>query len=237
MRIVIHPDRDALAEHGARTVADLLRTDGPVSLGLSGGSTPRPLYERLRWETVPWERVHLWLSDERWVPWDDPDSNGRMASETLASHVPASFHRPRWSEHLTAADAAAFYEADLRSVFPEGNPHVVLLGMGDDGHTASLFPGTDALDAPPGRWYVENHVEKLDTWRLTATAELIRRADTVILLVAGADKSAVAAEAIEGPPGVYPVQLVREARGEVIWMLDEAAAADLSAETPTERGV
>lgn len=227
MRFVVHDSRDALIADAAERIAEVLAAaDDRIDLGLAGGSTPRPVYERLREADIDWQRVDLWLSDERWVPPDHPDSNGRMAAEALADHVPAAFHRPRWSELLTAEDAAAHYDATLRSLTPEGSSDLVLLGMGDDGHTASLFPGTEALDADPLRWFVANWVPKLDTWRLTTTPSFLQRAQRVLVLVSGAGKAPVLAEVAAGTGG-YPVELLAEAVGEVTFLVDADAAAQL----------
>ncbi|MGF1665591.1 MAG: 6-phosphogluconolactonase [Acidimicrobiia bacterium] len=235
MRVIAHPDPQTLAEAAAAAItATIAKTEGArVSVGLAGGSTPKDTYGRLVNHPVPWERVDLWLSDERWVAHDDTDSNGLMAHEALVSRVPAAFHRPRWSSYLTAADSAAFYEAELRRIMPDGVADLVLLGMGTDGHTASLFPGTTGLDEHD-RWFIANAVPQLDTWRLTATATMIQRARTVIVLTAGSSKAEVLAEVLEGPDGVHPIQLLRHAVGEVLWMVDDAAAAGLTS-TPVER--
>jgi 6-phosphogluconolactonase len=235
MHVLVHSDPDNLASAAADAIANAIaNAPGPrVSVGLAGGSTPKVAYERLRGHDVDWSRVDLWLSDERWVAHDDEDSNGRMAEEALVGHVGATFLRPRWSDYLSAADSAAFYEADLRRIMPDGVCDLVLLGMGTDGHTASLFPGTEALDET-FRWFTHNEVPQLDTWRLTATAPLIQRARTVMVFTAGASKADVLAEVLEGPDGVYPIQLLRHAEGDVVWMIDEAAATGLTS-TPLER--
>lgn len=230
MRVIAHPDPTSLAEAAATTIVDLITSiDRPrANIGLAGGSTPKDTYERLRQREVDWSRIDLWLSDERWVAHDHPDSNGRMAAEALVDHVPATFHRPRWSEYLDAGDAAAYYEADLRRLMPDGIADLVLLGMGTDGHTASLFPGTDGLGEET-RWFIANEVPQLDTWRLTATVPMIQRARTVMVLTAGESKAEVLAEVLEGPDGRYPIQLLRHAKGDVMWMVDEAAVSRLTA--------
>lgn len=235
MTALVFPDSDALAVGAASAIARALKSaPGPrASVGLAGGSTPRATYNQLRWHPVDWETVDLWLSDERWVAHDHEDSNGFMAATTLVDHIDARFYRPRWSQYVRPADSAAFYEAELRRLLPDGRPDIVLLGMGADGHTASLFPDTAALEEST-RWFVHNEVPQLDTWRLTATAPLIQRARTVIVLTAGESKAEVLATALEGPDGAVPIQLLRQAEGEVIWMIDDAAAAQLTS-TPVER--
>jgi len=232
MRVNVFPTADELAAGAAGAIANAIKESpgARVSVGLAGGSTPRATYEHLRWEPVPWDGVDLWLSDERWVPHDHEDSNGLMAATALVDHVGARFVRPRWSEYLTAMDSAAFYEAELRRFIPGGRSDIVLLGMGADGHTASLFPDTRALDEHR-RWFVHNEVPQLDTWRLTATPPMINRARTVLVLTAGESKADVLATALEGPDGSVPIQLLRHAVGEVVWMVDEAAASSLSSIT------
>jgi 6-phosphogluconolactonase len=227
MEVSVHPDPERLAQAAAAAIAETLAaSDDRASLGLAGGSTPKATYVALRLQSVTWDRVDLWLTDERWVPWDHTDSNGRMALEVLADPVDAHLLRPRWSEHLEPADSAAFYEAELRHIHAARPPDVMLLGMGTDGHTASLFPGTDALAHPEGgRWFVANHVPQLDTWRLTVTPSFLQAAPRVIVLVAGVDKAEVLAEAVEGPPDRHPIQLLAGCAGEVTVFADEAAAS------------
>jgi len=178
--------------------------------------------------------VDFWLSDERWVPWDDERSNGRQAEEALTSHVEARLHRPRYSEHLSPDESAVRYEAELRGLFPDGDPDLVMLGMGHDGHTASLFPGTDALEER-SRWYVANHVPQVDMWRLTATYPLLWSAKTVLVLVAGEDKAEMIAQVFAGSADV-PIARLSESKGQVIWMLDRPAASQLSPDQITEYG-
>lgn len=227
MDIAVFEDSAAMSAAAADRIQ--AAAAAPMTLGLSGGSTPAPTYGMLGERDIDWSKVTLWLSDERWVPPDHPDSNGRMALEHLPGAAASSMLRPRWSETLEPEDSAAFYEAELRSIHGDDAPDLVLLGMGDDGHTASLFPGTAALDADPHRWFVANEVPQLDTWRLTSTATLLRSARQVLVLVAGSGKADVLAEVIEGPDGAYPIQLLREAAGDVTFLCDRAAVSRLSA--------
>lgn len=220
-------DKAALAARAADIIADRA-TKGPMNLGLAGGSTPAATYRDLAQRGIDWSTVSMWLSDERWVPPDHADSNGRMALENLHADASDRLVRPRWSPSLDPLDVAAFYEADLRALFDGTPPNLVMLGMGDDGHTASLFPDSPALEAPAGRWFVANRVSKLDTWRLTATAELLQRAEHTIVLVAGAAKASVLAEVIDGPGGVHPIQLLRRCEGAVTVLCDEDASTELA---------
>lgn len=235
MRVEVQPDAGALAAAGAEHIAEVIRatTGRKASIGLAGGSTPRVVYERMRARPVDWDEVCLWLSDERWVPHDHEDSNGRMAAEALGPTAAERLTRPRWSEHLEPADSAAFYEAEIRRLIPDGRPDLTLLGMGADGHTASLFPGTDALDET-ARWFVANFVPSLDTWRLTATRSLINASRMVMVLVSGASKSTMLAEVLERPDAGHPIQLLADAEGDVLFLVDEAAASELRS-TPLER--
>ncbi len=147
-----------------------------------------------------------------------------MASETLLDHVGATFHRPPWGEMITADDSAAHYEAALRSIHPDGAPDLVLLGLGEDGHTASLFPGTEALEEDR-RWYVANYVPQQDEVRLTATFPILWRAKHVIFLVTGSGK----AEAVRDSfAGTTPAGRVGEGEAEVVWHLDVEASSLLS---------
>ena len=199
-----------------------------MTLALAGGSTPAGTYDALGELRIDWTEMSLWLSDERWVPHDHPDSNGRMALEHLPHEAASRLLRPRYSPYLTPADSAVHYDAALRAVHGDRRPDVVLLGMGADGHTASLFPGTAALSAEPHRWFVENRVPDLDAWRLTATPLLLQRAVSVLVLVAGADKAEMLAEVLEGPPGRHPIQVLQHAEGSVTVLCDADAASALS---------
>lgn len=217
----------------ARGAADYIEgvineTEGRCDIGLAGGSTPQATYTELRTRGIDWSEVDIWLSDERWVPHDSAESNGHQASRSLAAGIePSSFLRPRHSDHLEPADAAAYYEADLRSMVGE-RPRLVLLGMGTDGHTASLFPGTAAVEDTSDRWYVANHVPQIDAWRLTVTPHLLEIAERIAVIVAGASKADVLAEAIERPEGRYPIELLHRCSGAVTILCDREAAGSLS---------
>lgn len=203
------------------------------SLVLSGGATPRLLYEMLARQPfapwLDWAKVEVFFADERCVPPDHPDSNYRMARETLLSQVPIpgdNVYRIRGE--IEPEEAAKEYGLLLKEKFADAGPDLILLGMGEDGHTASLFPGTDALNETKHRAVV-NYVERSTTgrsWRVTMTAPFINRARHVIVLVTGANKAARVSEVLEGPrdPWRLPVQLVAPASGTLTWLLDSAAA-------------
>ena len=217
---------EAAAETFAEEAARSIREKGRFAVALAGGTTPKRTYELLadRYrDALDWSKVHVFFGDERTVPPDHEDSNYRMAYEALLSRVPVgSVHRMRGE--LPPPEAAALYEEELTAFF--GGPpgfDLVLLGIGADGHTASLFPNTPALDTRD-RWAVENPVEKLGTQRLTLTVPAINAARKVVFLVAGEGKAeALRAVLKRGTdPRDYPAKLVQPASGPA-WMVDQAA--------------
>ena len=225
MNIVVYDDGDELIRGAADHLATLISSaPGPrVSLGLAGGSTPASIYVQLRRCDVDWSRVDFWLSDERWVPWDHEDSNGRMAEENLVGHVSGRYLRPRWTPWLEPAESAAHYEAELRSLHPPDHPpDLILLGMGDDGHCASLFPGTEAL-LVSDRWFVANFVPSLDVWRLTSTFALLDRARQIVFMIGGASKAEALGRVAKGED--LPTTRVSNGAAPVTFLLDKAAAA------------
>jgi len=235
MHIEVHADSAGLARAAAIRIAEWIRVDGHRTVGLAGGSTPRLTYEFLGSKDVPWEQTHLWLTDERHVPMDHPESNGGMVLESLLSHVPARFHAVDY--HEDAAVAAAGYERTLhemwRSVDNQQQLGLMLLGVGDDGHTASLFPGTAALKERD-RDYVANWVNDKCAWRLTATPSLLAQADQLVFLVAGEAKAPVVKEILEQDSN-HPAAIVSRAADDPVWMLDRAAASCLTGQRqPTE---
>lgn len=214
----------AIQEHGRFTVA------------LSGGSTPRGLHQELvnRFSSaLSWKDVFFFWGDERHVPPDSPESNYRMANETLLSKlsIPEDhvFRMP--AEMPDAGHAADAYERTLRDFFrspPESFPRFdfALLGMGQDGHTASLFPGTAALEEAQ-RWVVANWVEKLKTFRITFTYPVLNHAAALMFLISGADKAEMVQKALKEPAANLPCQKVEPVDGELMWFLDEQAAKAL----------
>jgi 6-phosphogluconolactonase len=243
----VHVVRDpsALFQAAASEFADQLRNAirrrNRFTVALSGGSTPKALYSLLATNSsLPWGEVFFFFGDERHVPPDDPDSNYGMARESLLAKIPVPpanvFRVP--AENPDASQAAASYEQALRDFFktPSGGFPVidlVLLGMGPDGHTASLFPGSQAL-GEKSRWVVSNWVEKFKTHRITLTLPLLNNANTVMFLVSGKDKATVLKEVLEGtqPGSEFPSKLIRPEHGRLIWMIDQAAAADLAGPRP-----
>ncbi|MDP8958008.1 MAG: 6-phosphogluconolactonase [Actinomycetota bacterium] len=231
MQVRVFENPDALAEMSAAVIAKWLRqVEGrAATLGLAGGGTPGTTYSRLRDEDVPWDRVDAWMGDERWVPPDHPYNNGRMARRILLDHVPARFHPVPWEAGSPQA-AALSYEETLGEILPREDgrlrPDVVILGLGEDGHCASLFPGSEVLEVRD-RIYVASHVPRIGRWRLTATLPLLQAAHRIVFIVTGAQKASAVAGTLEGPEDGSPGRQVLEGPSAVTWFLDRAAAADL----------
>jgi 6-phosphogluconolactonase len=210
----------------ANSAADLLQAeieaDGRVALGLAGGSTPRATYESLASRSIDWMTSVAWLTDERWVAPMSPDSNQRMIRETIVRPTGVQFVTPDTTLH-SPTEAADRFTQTLIGVLATAARRVTLLGMGTDGHTASLFPGTAALETS-GPQYIDNFVPSLDAWRLTATFDLLGESDIVYFLVAGSSKSEMVASIAAGAD--VPAARV-SAEEKVVWLLDREAAAHL----------
>ena len=232
MRVRVLDGPDGIADIAASTIAHLLKDcPGRATLGLAGGSTPRTTYTRLLHEDVDWDSVHAWVADERWVAPDHADNNMRMARDTLLDRVPAHVYPVPWAPDRDPQEGATRYEQTLLELLPEVNgvphPDVVLLGIGEDGHTASLFPGTAALDVDE-RWFVANWVPAKETWRLTASLPLLHAARNILFLASGSSKAAPLARILLGDERpALPARRVMEGAAEVTWLIDRAAAADL----------
>lgn len=226
--VVAHSAKEAVDERGRFTIA------------LSGGSTPRSLYNLLATNartSLPWDKMFFFFGDERHVPPTDNESNFKMADEAMLSKLPIPkqniFRVP--AENPDAAAAAAAYEQTIREFFalqPGQFPvfDLILLGLGPDGHTASLFPGTEAL-IEKTRLVVSNRVEKFNTDRITLTLPVLNAARTVAFLVSGTDK-APALQAVlqsDAPAEQYPAKLIHPANGKLIWLVDRGAASGLAA--------
>lgn len=262
----IGDDAAALAHEGARRIADIARRSiaarGRFLMALAGGTTPRRLYRSLAVDeiSIDWSRVEIYFSDERLVPLDSPDSNYAMARETLLERVPI----PREQIHpvstqLSPDEAATRYEETLRTTLDRAEPRLdlALLGMGPDGHTASIFPGSRLLagldddflidDPSTGPLRAERTAVTLATWdkerlvaavtdapkppplRVTMTPYLLNLARHVLVLVAGEDKVAAVSAALESDARVseIPVRAISPATGELVWLLDRRAARAL----------
>jgi len=228
------------AEEFVRISNEAMGSGGRFTVALSGGSTPKALYTLLASDTfrvrIPWEKVHLFWGDERCVPPDHVDSNYRMVRESLIDHAPIpkeNIHR-MLGEDKDPGKAATTYEATLRESFGLASGQLpcfdlVLLGMGDDGHTASLFPHTAALSEMESL-VVANYVEKFGTHRLTLTVPVINHAAQVAFLISGGPKAAVLKEVLEGKddPHRLPSQLIHPVTGKLLYIIDQAAGQELS---------
>jgi 6-phosphogluconolactonase len=225
----------AATEFAARASA-AVRADGRFTVALSGGSTPRNLYSLLASGSVPsipWDKIYFFWGDERRVPPEHRDSNYRMAYDAMLSKVPVpteNIFRIR-GEEKDAGLAAASYEQDLQRFFglkPGDLPRfdLVLLGLGPEGHIASLFPDSTALDETR-RLVVANWVEKFKTYRITLTLPVLNHAACVMFLVSGPDKASIVKQIFESPNAHLPAQEVHPKDGELLWLMDQSAAGDL----------
>jgi 6-phosphogluconolactonase len=231
MNTKVFPDAAAVARAAAEYWVNL----APTSVALSGGSTPRVLYELLAdprepfRDQIAWDQTHFFFSDERHVPPDHPDSNYRMVNEALFSRIPIppqNIHRVL-AENPNAEAAAKDYEADLRKSFGEAIPafDLILLGLGEEGHTASLFPHSPALKETE-RLVVAPWVEKLNTYRITMTLPVLNNGKSVVFLVTGASKAEILKTVMntDRNPDLYPAQAISPTNGAVSWLVDEVAA-------------
>jgi len=243
--IYILKDNPAIARRAAEEFVKMAQSavqqHGSFSVALSGGSTPKLLYSLLATDAalrakVPWDKMQLFFGDERHVGPDDPQSNFKMASETMITKAPLKpeqVHRMK-GEYPDAEQAAKEYEQDLRTHFHLNDAELprldlVLAGMGDEGHTLSLFPGTKALH-PQGRAVVRNWVGKLYTERITLTAPAANNAEMILFMVAGKEKALALKAVLEGPyePEQLPAQLLQPTNGRLLWLVDQTAGSMLS---------
>lgn len=220
----------------AKLAREAVQQRGRFTVALTGGSSPDLLYTLLTQspyaEQVPWDKTYIFWGDERWVPLTDERSNARMAQETLLGKVPVPAEQifPMWAEDTSPEDFAARYEETLRQHFGNGEPRFdsILLGMGDDGHTASLFPNTAVLQER-AHWVRAYYLEPQAMHRVTLTAPLINQARVVCFLAFGDKKAPALHQVLEGDrnPEKYPAQLIQAESGEVLWFVDKSAAAKL----------
>jgi 6-phosphogluconolactonase len=224
-----------------RCISEALSRKAQFSLALCGGSTPKALFALLVEDDyfankIPWDKIHFFWGDERHVPPQDGQSNFRMADEMMLAKAQVgaqNVHRMR-TEQSDPAKVAQDYEAELKFFFQltSGQLPVFdfnLLGLGPDGHTASLFPGTRAL-YEQHRLVAPNWVEKFQTHRITMTAPVLKNADTIVFLVSGDEKAEVLQKVLEGHhhPDILPAQLIQPTHGKLIWLVDQAAASRLT---------
>jgi 6-phosphogluconolactonase len=242
----VFPSADALAMASARKFAERVeqaaKTRGVARVAISGGSTPQATFKLLAdpaqpfLATIPWDKLELYWVDERCVPPDHPESNYGVCRDLLLSKVPipaANVHR--MEGELDPEEAASRYESVLRNTMKlEGAESpafdLIGMGMGPDGHTASLFPHTDGLNEI-GRLVIANHVPQKDTWRISLTWPVINQGSEVVFEITGPGKADVLAEVLTGPrdPERLPSQLIRPSNGKLLFLLDETAAAQLPA--------
>lgn len=218
------------AEIFVETANKAIKSNGQFSVALSGGSTPKALYELLAQEPyfsqIEWQHVHVFWSDERCVSPEDEQSNYRMANETLLKHIPI----PQTQIHIMRGEvephiAAANYEHELIVHFKTDEPRfdLILLGMGDDGHTASLFPDTTVIDEKV-KLVAAVYVEKFGAHRLTFTFRIINAAAKIVFLITGASKATMLKAVLKEPRKDFPASLINAPDGELLFVLDGAAA-------------
>lgn len=242
-RLLIYPNKtelvNAAAEMIVSTIAEAIHARGVCALALSGGSTPREVYEKLAQEDfrdrIDWHRVHWFWGDERMVAPEQEESNYRMTHEALLAHVPVPANNVhRIQGELAPQQAAAEYRAALASFFQQKEKRfdLILLGLGEDGHTASLFPETTALHEATHD-VTEVFVPKFGKWRVTLTLPIINRARKVAFLVAGKSKAEITAGVLglQQPNLKWPASLIQPDAGELHWLLDAEAAMRLEAES------
>jgi 6-phosphogluconolactonase len=240
----ISPTPAAVAQAAAQLFADsvsaAVQSRGRARIAISGGTTPKAMFALLAdpaqpfLKQIPWDKLDLYWVDERCVPPTDADSNYRMTNEALLSKVPLPADRiHRMEGELDPAVAAARYESTIRNTFKlEGAEtptfDLILLGMGDDGHTASLFPHTEAINDLTDI-VTANHVPQKDTWRITLTWPVINQGREVVFLIEGAAKAQVLHDVLFGPyqPDTFPSQIIRPSSGQLTLLLDSAAASKL----------
>lgn len=239
--IEILPDKAALVRHALLKSVEIIREaiadHGYCTLALAGGSTPKPIYEGLAQQDLPWDNIYVFWGDERYVPVDHPDNNAGMAKRAWLDRVPIPADQV-WITPTTEGDptqSAQRYEADLKAIFENLQPlaaagfprfDLIWLGMGDDGHTASLFPHTPAL-AVEEDWVTVGN--KDGEPRITFTAPLINQGRQVMIVAAGASKQAALAQVFSSTAedAAYPIRLVRPT-GQLTWLLDAEAVGDLN---------
>lgn len=247
MTLRIFADQNELIKAAAELFLDCaasaIRQEGRFAVALAGGTTPLPLYQclgsnRLA-DQADWKRIHFFWGDERAVPPDHPESNFQGANRSLL--VPRNIPRENihrvWGE-LDPVQAASSYQEEILRFFQGTAPRfdLILLGLGADGHTASLFPGTKVVShLEDHQWVAANQVPPLNRWRITFTSPLINAAAQVVFLASGRSKSSALQAVLQGPyqPNLFPAQLIKPRPGKLIWLVDSQAASSLDSNPPS----
>ena len=238
MQIKIYKNIDELSEQVAiwmiYYIQSILKTKDRFTIALSGGNTPKKLYQVLASEKykhqIDWKKIHVFWGDERYVPYDDPRNNAKMAYEELLDHVPfPSDQIFRMQTDIEPEESAKEYESTLRKYFVNENTFdLTLLGLGDNAHTLSLFPGYEIIHEKH-TWVVSVFLKEQNMTRITLTAPVVNLSKRIAFLVTGADKADALVHVLEGHfvPDMYPAQIIKPENGELFWFADEAAAARL----------
>lgn len=227
MSVKIVDDLDHLYKEAAELFSDLAKESigqkGKFVVALSGGSSPKAIFELLATkeysEKIDWKNIYFFWVDERWVPLDDDKSNAKMTFETLLNQVPVTKDHifPMYKDGISPEAYAAEYENDIRTVLgEEGRFDLILLGMGDDGHTASLFPGEEILNENE-KWVDAYYLAPQEMYRITLTAPIINKAENVLVITFGKSKKSALNEVLNGAynPNLYPLQLIKPEKNEL----------------------
>lgn len=238
--IQVEPDHESMVVRAVQIIVTQARLsiheNGFFTLVLSGGKTPIPIYEKLALSDLPWSRVHLFWGDERPVPIDSPENNFRMVQDHLISkiQIPSENIHRIYGELKDLKEVTERYEGDIRQFFKRRNRpgfqfNLILLGLGEEGHTASLFPGT-GFNLIPDVWITSFWIEKLKSFRITMLPRLINKASLVVVLVSGSSKSEIVKKVLEGQQSSedYPILKIQPENGKLIWLMDTSAASQLS---------
>ena len=227
-----------VAEWISKTISETLKKQEKFTWVLSGGNTPKPVYELLSVspyrELIDWKKIHFFWGDERAVPFSDNRNNAKMAYETLLNNVPVTVEQIHvMRTDISPEQSATGYEKILREYFPSNNSSspsfdLVLLGMGEDGHTLSLFPGTEVVHEEDA-WTKAFFLKAQDMYRITLTKSIVNRSSKIAFLTTGENKADALHEVIEGKynPDLYPAQVIKPINGELHWFVDSDAAIEL----------
>lgn len=246
MAIRTFKNREELSKAAAAFITQKIeekqQSGAAFSIALSGGSTPKMLHEMLASKPfrkrIDWEKLLVFFGDERFVPFEDASNNANMAFDTLlnAVNIPKENVHIMPTENLTAEEAALQYQETLKKAFPSGKDDfpertfdLIILGMGDDGHTLSLFPGYKELIEEDKKWCESLWLQKQQMYRITITHPVANHSSDILFLVAGKDKAAALKEVLQGDydPVKYPAQIIKPTSGILHWFVDEEAAAEL----------